>query len=1213
MSESIKEKLARQKKKDKKLIQTMIRKSPTELKEEKKEKKEKDTERLLKVSLTEKKYDKVLPRTEGTRKKKGLDEDIVRKVFEDCLKDNFPIERKDGNKDIQTGFNIFETEYAKEKIAEKKIEKDDEDEFDNENEEIKSKSASISKFKSKSKSKSKEDKFDTEDTISSYIKNNFDEIVEEWGKLSEIDKIDYELRALMTDTNFPSRKSLINNIRSLPPDLRLDFMEKYIKQEEDYQDYYKYWVSNKEISKQIDEYNMKKEKEDLDIVSKSRADLIKDEIMDNAREYLGISVDATPYYSKILSLGEEKTGKSQSKLHSKFAKKFIDEAKSLGIPEPEKLNIKDLADMLASKERTSLERINPSYFQIIKDMDHDELVKEAKKLKIKSSKKLDRTLLIKELLERKRGNKVEKEKISSVSHKHKKLKIIENDEAGDYAYKLAKITGKHKSFYRYWSLNELKQRMEAIERGEHEEWQDLDREAIIDSLVELTKGNIEDYKDRSTYSLKKELETSEKNLEQSLKIQKNHTAVRKCVRNFKDFKWIKGNVTDIYISGDENKIHNYAFVEDGYVKMYDRFFYRPNARFFNLQCNTYSGYRVQNKNTLTCYEVNGEPIDFVVAYVGTYFDNSYYGIYTGMLGSGPLKGYRAMLQTKKIFEDEKIYMKKYIETRNEKIEKLLNQKIDKNSLSIASKVLSGSLQYITLNKVPDYLQDSAFINVAIASSIKPEDTNRTLFTNISKIVVFLRLPVAKLFHKRIQAQYYLPEILMTLSDVEKLPEVYDPDYKASQKTIETMTSYIERTVSSLVYECGEILYRYYDPTDKTYTRTMNDSIFPTIKYDKSVCVNSEDLEKIDQENLAFYQDPETNGVYCLDSEVLSVNFEHRNFLNPHTGNKFEKSFIQRYFISYYDKLNNKVYTFPYQKILKQFDKKNYVNEQTNRLFDPSFVKDVLGGQMRSSIYYRGRVFKKTDIKTSKCKNKEDVLNQPPENILYYKDPEDKALYCFPIDETIRQFSQGNERNPKTGKAFSSTFVKYIKNTYNLKGVDISVSMNKLKQKQEEVKEEFIIPDLWNQVVKSVNELRGVKEADDSGAEEEGEEGEEDSGEESGSSGSEGESGSSGESSGSKDSKSEQSSSVEANFGMGKTVASPTISPVGTSPIGSPVGTSPICSSCKKEIIGVVQYKSIGLENDTPVIYSFCCLDCLEKMKFPTFKKIKSKKRRSKKN
>jgi hypothetical protein len=280
-----------------------------------------------------------------------------------------------------------------------------------------------------------------------------------------------------------------------------------------------------------------------------------------------------------------------------------------------------------------------------------------------------------------------------------------------------------------------------------------------------------------------------------------------------------------------------------------------------------------------------------------------------------------------------------------------DRKVDSKAIKIAKKYLSDYLFKATNN--PLYSIDSPFIQNAI-TSIKNVDTYRQLYDKIAKIIVYTTLPEAKTFIDRLKEEYYLPEILQHLSDVDKLPEVFDSKLD-NTKTI-TYISYLVENINKII-------------ENMINDETQTDDIAI-----KAVCSN--DMENA--ENVINYFDKNDGLTYCFDKEKLLQRFRYGNFKNQYNDKNFSRQFIEQTLEKYDIKVtNNQIFTGLSSEIEDKYGIKMEIKKQP-------LILDDLYSLIKNSIDYYEKTMKpeekfkvafsfseeKDDNKTSETKNSE---------------------------------------------------------------------------------------------------------------------------------------------------------------------------------------------------------------------------------------------------
>uniref|UniRef100_A0A6C0EK43 Uncharacterized protein n=1 Tax=viral metagenome TaxID=1070528 RepID=A0A6C0EK43_9ZZZZ len=823
--------------------------------------------------------------------------------------------------------------------------------------------------------------------------------------------------------------------------------------------------------------------------------------------------------------------------------------------------------------------------------------------------------------------------------------------------KLVRITGRPIDDFRYKTMDDLHSEYEKLEQGD-EYWTEFVRDTIIEKLAEITGNDPSVYVSRDTEDLEKELERLELSAfhdEETNKVRKEFLHARKCVSEFREYNWIKGKVTGVWIyplndediiryttiphknnmnvlgeerveekvqsssSEDEEEVKrtmttdfvNYApYVTGIHGKTYAIRWYRANKAWFTMQCNKFANRRIQEGNVLTCFDTFGKPHQFVVAYsmiVVVNYTVKQFGADAIKIMGGPFMGQRLIVQNEEMFEASKRSARSRDLSRAEKIQELLNHKVDNDSIHVARSELSFALLRVASDK-PDYGAgddpNTPYLNIAINSvRTGANQNNRDFFYKVATIITFLTFKEAVIFRARVASEYYLPDVLMNLGTAEMLPEVFDnPLYTREDDEItymDTVISHIISKTNRIVQKMGQRLFQMKNPT---LPHVAHQTIFedlPVPNYEKTICANKDEMGDIPKENLTFYYDEEKDATYCLDVENIIKRMSEGDFTNPYTGKKFPKDFRRRVTVTYIDHQGRK-FILPYNKLQRQFAKGNYMNPKTGEEFDIGFVKKVRTNKIVKD-------FKKLDARLVRCENPQDVEDEPPSNVIFYKDSVNGRIYCFAIDrlsDSIIQHGRGGVINPYTNRHFSKRFIKQFRKKYNVAlkqgglrqqrfqdiyGENMIPTLMEKSKKSEEVAESkvappptLLIPNLWSMISKDVTAREGYGELGLDSGEEVSEESSKSS---SVSSFSMGESKGEEEGESNEESKEEKGESNEdeskgeeskASFGMG----------------------NDSCSKCSKSVKPDVHLRTIRFtDNDNFRDEKYCSIACFEDDRF----------------
>ena len=713
---------------------------------------------------------------------------------------------------------------------------------------------------------------------------------------------------------------------------------------------------------------------------------------------------------------------------------------------------------------------------------------------------------------------------------------------------------------------------------------------------------------------------------------------------YNSFKWIPGKVTSVWVDNKKYSTGESIVVKDETKKeikgiqklgrkgettqfVGTKRFYKAGKSFYNLQCNVYADMRVQQGNKLIVYDNEKNKVELEVAFTvsRTTINTPYIVSQAYDSNDREMRNYvneKVIIQNEDIFNMEKSELIQKNISDDNKILEIGEKTIDEGSLFIAKKWLSQFLRESTNNN--DYNLESPYINIAV-DSIKDKKTNKELYRTIAELIVYTKIKEAQIFLKRLKAEYYLPEILHQLTHEEKFPEIYDPIFGASDKSIEIYTSFIQSNIQKIINKMlTDSIVR--DQTKRKMLTEVDMISYPAAPTyeDEKFCTNK---DKIDPRNIVYYRDNDDGKVFCFDVIKLASSFERGDYINPYTGKVFSQEFIRRYTITYYDKENGKNYTFPFESLYNRFKAGDIVNPQTGRNFDISFVDVVSkGSTFHKSAYLRDLSFKRLDRRVATCVNPEDVAFEPVESVLFYEDKKNNKRYCFSISN-LSKILKDSSINPISGEAFSEEFIENFKKTYSddlsRGGINQIMFRNKYGEKlfkniplpiSKEVEEKYeikieqqktkplIIPELWDLVSQSVKfyENKMEKEAKFAFLDPEEETSSESTISEKESTKSSETKSSEKESTKSSETKSEKEEKSSETKSEKEEKSSETKSEKEDKEEKSSETKSEKeqkikakkCSKCKKPI-GDNFYRTMGIKNNKPFTLVFCCFECME--------------------
>jgi len=515
--------------------------------------------------------------------------------------------------------------------------------------------------------------------------------------------------------------------------------------------------------------------------------------------------------------------------------------------------------------------------------------------------------------------------------------VTEDEEKYVLIEKIIKITKRDPSVYMLWSLDELKQRVAALDDVDDVHTVEDQKNEYLKRLSEIVDMSLPPYNNAYSWSNKKLVkilkniggdnwETYRPNVEEY-----DNT---ECVDNYKMFKWIPGRVTGVWIqfSNKNKKFHQYitnnSIVEDG------MHWYQAGRKFFSLQCNKYKEKRSQKGAMYTCFDSDNNPVQMKLGFTlaGITYDS------TPSIDPKQFRGRTRVIKNDKdqqvtrtfiiqneiLFGLQKQEDRKYDHSQKIQIQSLLQDLITDVSKNLVMKELSNSFLQIASDK-KDYgiisieksndLNDkkphknidynTPYLRILVDSLTGGIDTtNEQLFRNVAELLVYLNIPEAKTFKHNIENEYYLPDMMATLSPDEKFPEFFE-DSDVTDQTSSQVLANIKNQENSIVEGLAEKLFSIVDPRRKR-TTIQRELTGPgqTIKTKKrlTACANKDRVNDLSDDQIVYYRDTD-NKVYCFSIDELFDQFVKKDFKNPETGVEFNTKFIKRFDELYNRKLS----------------------------------------------------------------------------------------------------------------------------------------------------------------------------------------------------------------------------------------------------------------------------------------------------------------------
>jgi hypothetical protein len=362
------------------------------------------------------------------------------------------------------------------------------------------------------------------------------------------------------------------------------------------------------------------------------------------------------------------------------------------------------------------------------------------------------------------------------------------------------------------------------------------------------------------------------------------TQYKGCFADQRDIPWLKEmpwmeNVKKTFITAppNENKdlLSEYCFLKEK-VQIGGTNWYPVKKNFSSLMCNSF---RTRDGNVLTAKINTGKEVRMQVAYLTT--------------------SDKFIIQDDEVFNAERKYIYQKNLTRGKEIERLLNSKVNKNAEQLTKVRLSEILKKVA-PEIKDYESaETKYIIDAVKKMVETSVSVKDLFKQLANIQVYLENP-NRVFALRVKEVYYTPEILVTLTQEEKLPELFDDPY-TTEDNILLITSTINREISNFIQRMGESIYQKEYVTENV---PLKPSRIVPVRYNlkkwKHGCTNKDDVKDIPDAHVVYYK--EDGQVYCLLISDIFNQIKTGNPSNPITGKNLDKDFIKR-FVELYSKFN----------------------------------------------------------------------------------------------------------------------------------------------------------------------------------------------------------------------------------------------------------------------------------------------------------------------
>lgn len=495
--------------------------------------------------------------------------------------------------------------------------------------------------------------------------------------------------------------------------------------------------------------------------------------------------------------------------------------------------------------------------------------------------------------------------------------------------KITEITGYPKSRYSLWSNEELEQRLLALRDENQEYWAEIEQERLYNKLSQITDIKQKKYAKAKTWSLKKLRRELEKiggeNWENYQPLVEDYSFI-KCMDLYHHYDWIKGKVTGVWLSSDKNTQPDKNYIYDVTIEEDGHLWYQANRKFVAIQCDPKSKKRQQDD--ILIIENRGKIIKFKIGY--TIVGNTYKSrIIEKENGEKVLRTF--VVQDEAMFLKEKQFFRKTKLTENDHVKDILKSPVSEQTIENTQELLSKKFLSIAPMK-KDYgvvhFDNQSLTNKNAIKKMKaqistksidfntpymqilmntlhtnPTQTKEDLYTKVANIIVYLNIPEAQTFRKNIENEYYLPDILATLSPAEKFPEVFQ-DPAISTKELENISTRIDNQIRKFVQGLGTTEYRLQNLTQRVPTMSSTGHMH-SIKTNKrlNACENKARVKGIPETEIIYYK--ENGKIYCFGANELYDRFLiEEDVTNPETGNQFDINFVNRFSQLYNKKLSD---------------------------------------------------------------------------------------------------------------------------------------------------------------------------------------------------------------------------------------------------------------------------------------------------------------------
>ena len=354
-----------------------------------------------------------------------------------------------------------------------------------------------------------------------------------------------------------------------------------------------------------------------------------------------------------------------------------------------------------------------------------------------------------------------------------------------------------------------------------------------------------------------------------------------CESAFAKYPWIMHHPSakiKVYIQPVDSSVEDikkYIHESDTVIEPGIGKLYLVNGRFFNLQCYSKSK---QSGDVLSNIGKDGSVLRSKVLIV---IDDE------------------RIIQNEDIFELQKKWFKNRYQSLEQKIHGILTHIVDDESRGSARKALSTALFKASDEKAIDYVSETSEYIVQLETILYSGSKNlREYYEKIGSIIIFLGPWVdqfgTSLFKARVRKVYYIPEVLTSLTDIEKLPRVFDDDNVENDQK-EIVEAFIHKKLAKFIRDSAVSKIHRNDPTARRRIYGDLDPPLPwNLKDVRSDCVNGVDQNILDAEDSDLISYTEDGDRYCFVISELVERFNSKNFKNPVTGKKLSSKFVDEF-------------------------------------------------------------------------------------------------------------------------------------------------------------------------------------------------------------------------------------------------------------------------------------------------------------------------------